>query len=88
MRADDIHEHVAKHFLHAVRMGVPVAEGVRLAFVRGVAGNDVDQFLLRRARCRSATGRLIAFFSISGISFMGSSPWPAIGLTSPPCSRE
>src|SRR2546423_9031508 len=42
MRADDVHEHVAEHFLYAIRVGVPVAAYVRLTFVRSMARNDVD----------------------------------------------
>src|SRR2546421_5017204 len=33
MRANDVHEHVAEHLLHSIRVGVPVAAYVRLTFV-------------------------------------------------------
>ena len=50
MRADDVHEHVPDHFLHPICVGMPIAACVRLAFVRGMARDDIDQFLLSRAR--------------------------------------
>ena len=49
MRAGDVHEHVAERFGHALGVGAAVGLSGRIAFVRRVVRDDVDQVLVARA---------------------------------------
>src|SRR4051812_39929400 len=50
VRAGHIHEHIAKRFLHALRVRLAVAVQVRRAVVRRVIRDHVEHFLFRGAR--------------------------------------
>jgi len=50
MRTDDVHEHVPERFLHAIGMTLAIARYLRLAVVRRMARDHVDQFFFAGPR--------------------------------------
>ena len=58
MRTDDVHEHVPERFLDAIGVTVAIARHLRLAVVRRMARDYVDQFISAEPRTnRIATER-------------------------------
>ena len=50
MRTDDVHEHVAERFLDATGVAAAVAHHLRLAVVRRMTGDHVDQLFFASPR--------------------------------------
>ena len=50
MRTDDVHEHVAERFLDATGVAASVAHHLRLALIRRMIGDHVDQLFFTRPR--------------------------------------
>ena len=50
MRTDNVHEHVAERFLHAIGVAAAVGRYLRRTIVSRMARDYIDQFLFSRAR--------------------------------------
>src|SRR5438128_9807674 len=62
VRTNNVHEHVAERFLHAIGMTLAIPRYLRLTVVRRMARNHVDQFFFARPRqIRTRTLQRLAF---------------------------